>query len=99
MFRGRGVERKQSGAKGPAEMRGLYLHHSQKPKRMRSEANRFIFRADGGNEQCLPFLFCCRVLNLNPKVSVAPPFPTHSNGLRLPCRVYQTWHKHQEDKF
>lgn len=63
------MERKQSGAGELAEMRGLYLHRFKKPKRMRSEANRFIFRVDGGNAQCLAFFFffCCRVLNLNPK--------------------------------
>lgn len=54
---------------------GLYLHRSQKPKRMRSEANPFIFRADGGNAQYLAF-FCRRVFNLHPKESVAPA-PSH----------------------
>lgn len=51
------MERKQRGAGGLAEMTGLYLHCSKKPKRMRSEANWFIFRADRGNAQCLAFFF------------------------------------------
>lgn len=56
------MERKQRGAGGLAEMTGLYLHRSKKPKRMRSEANWFIFRADRGNAQCLAFFFFFTVM-------------------------------------
>lgn len=96
-----GCGKKTKWGEGAGGEEGLYLHHSQKTERMRSEANQFIFRADGGNEQCcnaIFFLLSC--LEPQPKGECSSaPFPTQGKGLRWPCRVSQMRHKHQEDQF